>query len=78
MTFRAESIRPAGDGAATPLSLPSAYRPHQAAAPMAWTELRSGPMIGCPTRRLLASSASRSQGRPAGVPAPASATPEVP
>ncbi len=78
MTFHAETNRLAIDSAATPMPLPSAYRPPQAAAPAAWTELRSGPMIGCPTRRLLASLASRSQGRPAGARPPASAIPEEP
>jgi len=78
MTFQAKSTLPAADSAAPPLSRTPAYRANPVAASVAWTELRSGPMIGCPTRRLLASSASRSQGRPASVPALASATPEVP
>ncbi len=78
MTFRAESNRPAVDSAATPMPLPSAYRPKPPAATAAWTELRSGPMIGCPTRRLLASLTSRSQRQPVGDLSPVSATPEVP
>lgn len=75
MTFRAEPTRPIADSAGTPMPATS-YGLGQGAASVAWTELRSGPMIGCPTRRLLASLASRSQSRPAGASAATSAASE--